>query len=100
MRQNARKLKNGDEVLYLNRTHDAVPLVFVETTKNGLNRFFSAQFPTMEYHLANDCPQISEFQEPFKEEIEEQYVAFSGPNSNKRKAYEALLARRGQEFNP
>lgn len=89
------KLRPGDEVTYVpNRNVDPVILTYVETMKNGLDRFFSSQFPTLEYHLAPGHDHIRPHDESYEEEIHEKYVAFRGRDGAKRQAYEILLSRR------
>ena len=92
---NISKLRPGEEVTYIpNRNADPILLTYVETMKNGLNRFFSSQFPSLEYHLAHNHEAIKPHEEKYEEEIQENYIAFKGGDENKRHAYEVLLTRR------
>ena len=90
------KLKLGDEVLYVPNKHvDPLLLTFVETMKNGLDRYFSSEFPTMEYHLEQNIPSILPYEEKYVTQPQEAYVAFKGKDGSKRLAYESLLLKRG-----
>jgi len=89
------KLRLGEEVTYLpNKLADPILLTYVETMKNGMGRFFSSQFPTVEYHLAHDNDKIKPYDERYQEEIQEKYYAFKGGDQTKEQAYNVLLARR------
>ena len=90
------KFRLGEEVTYAPNKHvDPVLLTYVETLKNGLNRFFSSQFPSLEYHLEQDNDNVRPCNERFEEDVQEIYLAFKGNDKNKQHAYEILLARRG-----
>lgn len=92
---NISKLKLGDEVTYSpSKNLDPVLLTYVETMKNGLERFFSSQFPSLEYHLARNHDHIGPYEEKYEEEVQEKYIAFKGGDENKKLAYESLLVRR------
>lgn len=92
---NLSKFKLGEEVTYFsNKSADPILLTYVETMKDGLCRFFSSQFPSLEYHLAHDSNNIKPHEEKYEEEVQESYHAFKGGDENKKRAYEILLARR------
>lgn len=92
---NTSKFRLGEEVTYTpSKNVDSILLTYVETMKNGLNRFFSSQFPSLEYHLAQDHDNIKPYEEKYEEEIQESYLAFKGGDENKQRAYEVLLTRR------
>lgn len=89
------KLKCGDQVTYVpSKNTDPVILTFVETMKGGMNRFFSSEFPTLEYHLAINCDRIQQYEEKYQNQRQETYLAFRGGDDKKRQAYEILLAKR------
>ena len=86
------KLKHGDEYVYFaSKRHDAVYLTYVEKLKNGLHRFFSTEYPSLEYHL-ND--RISDIQKTSCYDVvpAEEYIAFS--DEQKKSAYLLVLKRR------
>lgn len=96
VKESQERLKCGDEVTYIaNKYTDPQLLTFVETMKNGINRYFSSQFPTLEYHLEHDNNHIHPYDESYQEEIQEKYFAFKGGDTNKQRAYEILLTNRG-----
>lgn len=89
------KLRPGDEVTYIPGRHaDPILLTYVETMKNGMFRFFSSQFPTVEYHLEHDTDRIRSYDEQFSQEVEEKYLAFKGNDEAKKCAYQILVANR------
>ena len=95
MSRDTYKLKCGDQVSYTANKHaDPILLTFVEPLRNGINRFFSSEFPTQEYHLANDSDRIQPFEEKYQSQIQEKYHAFKGGDDKKRQAYEILSAGR------
>lgn len=89
------KYKLGEQVVYSpSKNLDPVLLTYVEVLKNGLGRFFSSEFPSLEYHISLDSEKFSN-QEPIPfEGTKETYLAFRGGDDKKRQAYEVLLARR------
>lgn len=89
------KLRAGDEVTYLpGKQIDPILLTYVETMKNGMGRFFSSQFPTVEYHLAHDNDKIKPYDERYQEEVLEKYLVFKGNDQAKEQAYNTMLVRR------
>jgi len=89
------KFRLGEEVTYeAHKLADPILLTYVETMKNGMYRFFSSQFPTLEYHLAHNTDKIKPYDERYQEEIQEKYLTFKGGDTSKERAYQVLLARR------
>ena len=89
------KFKLGDQVAYApSKNLDPVSLTYVEVLKNGLGRFFSSEFPALEYHLSLDSEKLSVEEEVPLEAVQEKYLAFKGGDDKKRQAYEILLAKR------
>jgi len=93
----APKFRPGEEVTYIpNKNAEPVLLTYIETMKNGINRFFSSQFPSLEFHIVHGHESIKPYEEKYEEEIQEKYIAFKGGEEKKQHAYEIFLARRGQ----
>ena len=91
------KLKPGEEVTYEpSKLADPILLTYVETMKNGMYRFFSSHFPSLEYYLAHDTDKIKPYDERYQEEIQEKYIAFKGGDFAKKHAYQSLLVNRRQ----
>lgn len=88
------KYRLGEQVAYSpNKNLDPVLLTYVEVLKNGLGRFFSSEFPSLEYHIPVDSEKLKTEEIHF-EGVQEKYHAFKGGDDKKRQAYEILLTRR------
>ena len=91
--------KVGEEFIFTaSKNKEPVVLTYVETMRDGKNRFFSSQKPTLEYHLEKDNPNIQACNnEPNWESLDEKFYAFKDDDKAKQQAYNVLLARRGIE---
>ena len=89
------RLKNGNEYNYIsNKSLSCVALTYVGPLKNGLHRFFSTEYPSVDYYLDPNSSNIEEIQQAYVDPVES-YIAFAGKDEEKKKAYLALLKRRG-----
>lgn len=93
-------LKIGNEYLYqASKNVDPVWLTYISEMKNGLHRFFSSEFPTLEYHISSEKVSVESPKDYPLPSIAENYIAFKGDDSSKEKAYLLLLKRRhGKDF--
>ena len=88
--------RTGDEFVYTrNRNFDPVFLTYIENMPGGLRRYFSSQFPSLEYHIDPECEHVKPCSDNYGEEVQETYITFKGNDNNKRKAYEILMLKRG-----
>lgn len=88
-------LKIGNEYLYqASKNSDPIWVTYVSDLKSGLHRFFSSEFPTLEYHVSPDKVEPSSSKDFPLPQIAENYVAFKGDDQAKEKAYQILVKRR------
>jgi len=89
------KFRLGQQVTYTpGRNLDPIRLTYVEVLKNGLGRFFSSAYPSLEYHISLNSDRLSEEDTVTFEGVQEKYHAFKGGDDKKRQAYEVLLTWR------
>lgn len=90
------KLQQGEEYAYEpNRNTGPIVLTYVEKLTDDTHRFFSSEFPSLDYHIGLDRVRLmsDDVQLPSPAEA---IHTFSGADSQKKKAYEILLAKRGK----
>ena len=92
-------LKQGNEYVYKKTgTAEAIWLTYVKKIKSEEKHLlFSSEFPTTDYHLPEECLDVGDPKENPYPQIAEEYLAFSGKDVDKKKAYDILWNRRGQK---
>ena len=91
------QFKQGHEYFYRkSNLSEPIWLTYVQKIKSeDRHILFSSEFPTVDYHLVDSNLDIGDSKEVTFPQILETYVAFSGDNAEKKKAYDILMKRRG-----